>query len=770
MSFIQEAMQGAMKKAVALAPDGWAPGGHPDPLMREKHGLIGASVSRIDGPLKVAGRARFAAEVPMEGLTYAALHHSTIARGRIVSLDTAEAEAAPGVVLVMTHLNAPRLKPTPPFGSDSKAAGGDDVPVMQDERIHWNGQPVAVVLAETQDQADHAQSLIRVEYEVQGGVTSLNEAKAQGPELGKFQGEPLKVEIKDADALFAAAPVKVDAIYRTPPHNHNPIELHATTLAWEGDALRVHDATQAVAHAAWTLSQVFDIQEAQVHVTSPFVGGGFGSKTLWQHQILAAAAAKLASRPVRIVLSREGVFRTVGGRALTEQRVAIGAQRDGGFDAIIHMGLTAMTPHNAMTEPFIVATRSAYAAKSFRLEVDTVKLNMVANTFMRAPGEAVGTFALESAIDELATELGMDPIELRSRNEPEQDPTNGLPFSQRGIEQAWRTGAERFGWKARNPTPGATRDGDWLVGVGCATATYPYYRMPGGAARIILDRDGGAVVEIAAHEMGMGTATAHTQVVAERLGLPMGQVEFRYGDNAFPGLVLAGGSQQTASIGSAVIAAHRVLVGELLKLAGNDSPLAGLKPDEVGGLDGGLCKLDEPERRESYASILARAQRETLSVEAEAPPPMELQHWSMHSHGAMFCEVRVNAVTGETRVSRFLGSFDCGRILNAKTAASQFRGGIIMGLGLALMEEAQFDERSGRIMNPSLAEYHVPVQMDVPEIEVMWTDEPDPHAPMGARGIGEIGITGVGAAVANAVFNATGKRVRDLPITLDKLL
>ena len=770
MSFIQEAMQTVMKKAVALAPDGWIPGGHPDPLIREKHGLIGASVSRIDGPLKVAGQARFAAEFPMAGVTYAALHYSTIARGRIVSLDTAAAQAAPGVVLVMTHLNAPRLKPAPPFGSAAKAAGGDSVPVMQDDRIHWNGQPVALVLAETQEQADHAQSLIQVQYQAEGGVTSLEAGKAKGVEPGKFQGEPLKIEVEDAEALLVAAPVRVDAVYSTPPQNHNPIEPHAATLAWDGDELRVHDATQAVTHAAWTLAQVFEVTEEQVHVTSPFVGGGFGSKTLWQHQILAAAASRLAQRPVRIVVSREGVFRIVGGRALTEQRVAIGAQRDGGFDALVHTGLTAMTPHNAMTEPFIVATRSLYAAKSFKLEVDTVKLNMVANTFMRAPGEAVGTFALESAIDELAAELGMDPIELRLRNEPEKDPTSGLPFSQRGVEQAWRTGAERFVWSRRSPEAGARREGDWLIGLGCATATYPYYRMAGGAARIILSQAGRATVEIAAHEMGMGTATAHTQVVAERLGLSLEQVEFRYGDTAFPGVVLAGGSQQTASIGAGIIAAHRTLVTELLKLAGNDSPLAGLKPDEVGGLNGGLCKLDEPERHESYASILERAKREELRVEGEAPPPLELQHWSMHSHGAMFCEVRVNAITGEIRVNRFLGSFDCGRILNAKTAASQFKGGIIMGLGLALMEEAQFDERTGRIMNPSLAEYHVPVHMDVPEIEVMWTDEPDPRAPMGARGIGEIGITGVGAAVANAVYNATGKRVRDLPITLDKML
>ena len=770
MSFIQEAMQTAVKKAVALAPDSWVPGGHPDPLMRQKHGLIGAAVSRIDGPLKVAGHARFAAEFPMEQLAYAALQYSTIARGRITSIDTTAAEAASGVVLVMTHLNAPQLKPAPPFGSSAKAAGGDNVPVMQDDRIHWNGQPVALVLAETQEQADHAKSLIRIEYESEGGVTSLEEARAEGPEVGKFQGEPLRLEVENAERLFDAAPVKVDAVYRTPPQNHNPIELHAATLAWDGDELRVHDATQAVAHAAWTLAQVFGLKETQVHVTSPFVGGGFGSKTLWQHQILAAAAARVAGRPVRIVVSREGVFRIVGGRALTEQRVAIGAQGDGGFDAIIHTGLTAMTPHNAMTEPFIIATRSLYAAKSFKLEVDTVKLNMVANTFMRAPGEAVGTFALESAIDELAVELDMDPIELRLRNEPDKDPTNGLPFSQREVEQAWRTGAERFGWSRRSTTPAGRREGDWLVGVGCATATYPYYRMAGGAARITLNRDGRTIVEIAAHEMGMGTATAHTQVTAERMGLPLDQVEFRYGDTDFPGVVLAGGSQQTASIGASVIAAHRALVKELLKLAGNDSPLAGLTPEEVGGMEGGLSKLDEPDRRESYVSILARAQRESLTVDGEAPPPMELQHWSMHSHGAMFCEVRVNAVTGEIRVHRFLASFDCGRILNAKTAASQFRGGIIMGLGLALMEEAQFDERTGRIMNPSLAEYHVPVHMDVPEIEVMWTDEPDPHAPMGARGIGEIGITGVGAAVANAVYNATGKRIRDLPITLDKVL
>jgi xanthine dehydrogenase YagR molybdenum-binding subunit len=306
--------------------------------------------------------------------------------------------------------------------------------------------------------------------------------------------------------------------------------------------------------------------------------------------------------------------------------------------------------------------------------------------------------------------------------------------------------------------------------MGCATATYPYYRMPGGAARITLAADGTASIDIAAHEMGMGTATAQTQISAERLGLPLDAITFNYGDSTLPGVVLAGGSQQTAAIGASVIAAYRALVKELLRLAGNDSPLAGLKPDEIASRDGGLCKFDEQEKFESYASILGRAQRSEICVEAAAPDPLETMHWSMHSHGAMFAEVRVNMVTCEVRVSRFLGSFDCGRIMNAKTAASQFRGGIIMGLGLALFEETQFDERKGRVMNPSLAEYHIPVHMDVPEIEVMWTDIPDPHTPMGARGVGEIGITGTAAAVANAVYNATGKRIRDLPITLDKLL
>ncbi|MCO5972631.1 xanthine dehydrogenase family protein molybdopterin-binding subunit [Actinoallomurus soli] len=771
MSENHDAARPAVKTAVGPAPDDWGPGRAPDPLSRHRSGTIGTRVSRVDGPLKVRGAATFAAEFRFDGMVYAALAFSTVPKGRITELDTAAAEGAPGVVLVMTYRNAPKITPLPEWYTEGKAVAGDTLPVMQDDRIHWNGQPIAVVLADTQEQADHAASLIRAGYEPEPAVTSFEQAKAAGRHPTFHYGRPLKTEISDAEAALAAAPVKVDEIYRTPFQNHNAIEPHAVTLAWDGDELVVHDASQAVVHTAWSLGYAFGLRQDQVHVSSPYVGGGFGGKSLWSHHILAAAAAKLAGRPVRAALTREGVYRVVGGRTKTEQRVAIGARPDGGFDALVHTGVVAMGRHNTMPpEPFITSTGSLYAARSFTLEVEAAHMDMLANTFMRAPGEAVGSFGLECAIDELADRLGMDPIELRVRNEPERNPTSGLPFSSRHLLEAYRVGAERFGWTERSPRPGTRSEGEWRVGMGVATASHPYIRLPGGEARITLTADGRVIIDVAAHEMGMGTETTTAIVAAERLGLDLDQVTVRQGDSRLPGLIMAGGAQQTAVIGGAVSAAHRALLAVLIELAGHDSPLAGLRPEEVGCVNGGLHKLEDPSRFESYTDILARAGRGEVSVEASGPPPLELTHWSMRSYGAMFCEARVNAVTGETRISRFLGSFDCGRIMNAKTAASQFRGGIIMGLGLALMEETHLDERHGRIMNPNLAEYHVPVHMDVPEIEVMWTDIPDPHSPMGAHGVGEIGITGVGAAVANAVYNATGRRVRDLPITLDKLL
>jgi xanthine dehydrogenase YagR molybdenum-binding subunit len=769
MSTLKDTAQKAMQTALRLTPDKWLPGGRPDPLMH-KHGLIGAPITRVDGALKVQGKARFSAEVAIVGLTYAGLVHSTIARGRIARISTEHAEKAPGVVLVMTYKNAPRMKAPALFGTSPSAAGASSLPIMQDASIHWNGETVALVLAETQEQADHAASLIEVTYEAEPAVTSFELAKAKSYTPESILGEPSELKIGNAEAALADSAVTVDHIYRTPRHNHNAIELHAATITWEGDRLIIHDASQLVNATASTIAGVFGLKDDQVRVISPYVGGGFGGKCLWDHQILGAAAAKLAGRPVRIMLSRESVFRLVGGRTTTEQRVALGAKADGTLAALIHTGVAAMTPHNACPEQFSFPARHLYAADTIYVAQEVADMDMLANTFMRAPGESIGTFALESAIDELAEAMKLDPVELRRRIEPEKDPTSGAEFSSRHMVEAYARGADHFGWSKRNPIPRSHREGEWLVGMGCATGTYPYYRFPGASARITLKADGSAIVAMASHEMGMGTATVQAQVAAERLALPLEKVTFDYGDTTLPSGTVAGGSSQTASIGAAVIAAFEELVPELLKLAGNDSTLAGLKAGEVESRDGGLGKIDDPACHETYTSILSRARRQEIVAEAKAAVPLELQKYSMHSYAAQFCEVRVNAITGETRVSRFLGSFDCGRILNAKTAASQFRGGIIMGLGLALTEEALFDERRGRIMNPSLAEYHVPVHLDVPAIDVIWTDIPDPHSPIGARGIGEIGITGVGAAVANAIYNATGKRIRDLPITLDKLL
>jgi xanthine dehydrogenase YagR molybdenum-binding subunit len=761
-------VQTVMKAAIRLMPDRAS-----DPLMEAKR-AIGQPLSRVDGALKVMGHARFAAEVPFEDLTYAALVCSTIARGRIGEIDTAAAEAAPGVRLVMTYKNAPRLKAPPVMMLDPKGAASSDLPVMQDPTIHWNGEPVAVVVAETQEQADHAASLVRVAYQLEPSATSFEQLKAKAKPPENILGEPTRIAVGDAEKMLVEAPFRVDRTYRTPRYNHGAIELHAVTVAWQGkgrqQTLVVHDATQMVHLTRSTLAAVFGVAEDKVRILSPFVGGGFGNKAVWNHHVLAVAAARMIGRPVRLVLSREGVFRITGGRTLTEQRVALGARQDGSLAALIHTGIAGMTAHNHCPEQFTFPARHLYAAQTVLVSQQIVELDMVANTFMRAPGESVGTFALESAIDELAEQMSLDPIELRRGLEPKKDPTSGLPFSSRHIVEAYRRGAEAFGWARRSHKPRANRDGDWLIGHGVATATYPYYRMPGGAASIRLMADGRAIVAMGSHEMGMGTATAQAQHAAERLGLPVEQVTFEHGDTDLPNGTLAGGSSQSASIVAAVTAASEVLFKELLKLAGNDSPLAGLKVQELEARDGGLFKRGELSKGESYASILARAGRDEIVCQAEAPAPLEGQKYSMHSYGAQFCEVRVNDVTGEVRVSRFLGSFDTGRILNPKTAASQFRGGIIMGLGLALTEETLFDERTGRIMNPSLAEYHVPVHLDVPRIDVIWTDIPDPHSPLGLHGIGEIGITGVGAAVANAVYNATGRRIRDLPITLDKLL
>jgi xanthine dehydrogenase YagR molybdenum-binding subunit len=441
----------------------------------------------------------------------------------------------------MTYKNAPRMPAPGMMMADPKGAAGSDLPVMQDATIHWNGEPVAIVVAETPAQSEYAATFIQVTYREEEAATSFEKLKNTARSPGTVLREPAKIAIGDAEGALRKSKYSVDQTYRTPRHNHAAIELHAATVVWNGDKLTVHDASQMVNLTRSCLAVVFDIPEENVQVLSPFVGGGFGNKGLWSHQILAAAAARLLNRPVRIVLSREGVFRMTGGRTLTEQRVALGSDEEGELTALIHTGLAGMTAHNNCPEQFTFPARHLYATKSLLVDQGVIDLDMVANTFMRAPGESVGTFALESAIDELAEKMNIDPVGLRKRIEPEKDPTSGLAFSSRNLVEAYRRGAEQFGWEKRHPVPRSRRDGDWLIGYGVATATYPYYRMPGGSARILLSADGRAVVQMASHEMGMGTATAQAQHAAERLGLPVGLVTFEYGDTAFPSGTIAGG-------------------------------------------------------------------------------------------------------------------------------------------------------------------------------------------------------------------------------------
>ncbi|MFD1912906.1 xanthine dehydrogenase family protein molybdopterin-binding subunit [Halodurantibacterium flavum] len=770
MSRVQNVVIGSVRTVIGWVPERWLPGGSPDPLIG-RHGAVGRQTAQLDGPLKVRGEAKFAAEVAVEGLCYGALVNSTITRGRIARLDTRAAEAAPGVVAVLTHRNMPRMDPVPLMSvTNIGAAGNSGLPIMQDDQVRYNGQVIAFVVAQTQQEADHAATLIEIDYEELPARTRFDDAKPTARTPASILVEKNDVSVGNAEQELRQAAYRVDNVYHTPGHNHNAIELHGLTVIWEGNKLTVHDATQAIGPTANTLAKLFGIKREDVRVLSPFVGGGFGVKAFWDHQVVAVAAARLAGRPVRLMLSREAVYRMIGGRSPTEQRVAIAADAEGRFTALVHTGYSVMPPYAVAPEQYTLGSRSLYKSKTCRFLQQHLDLDVVPNTYMRAPGEAVGSFALESAVDELAHQMGIDPIELRRRNEPEVHPLSGTPFSQRALTEAYRRGAERFGWDRRNPEPGARREGEWLIGMGCATGSFPYVRMPMGSARITLSQDGRATIASAAQDMGMGTSTVQSQHAADRLGLPLDAITFELGDSDLPVGPVAGGSAQTVSLIAAVAAAAEKLVGELLRLAGNDSPLAGLRAGEVRMIDGALVGIEDPSRRESYVSILSRSGRPSVSVTAAGAAPLEMFKFAMISTSAIFCELRVSSVTGEVRLDRLLGSFDCGTILNPRTASGQFRGGMIMGIGLALSEETLFDQRSGRIMNATLADYHVPAHLDVPDIDVIWNGIPDPRTPLGARGIGEISITGVGAAIANAVFNATGKRVRDLPLTPDKLL
>lgn len=733
---------------------------------------VGKPMDRVDGRLKVTGGAKYAAEFVYPDLAHAALVTSTISKGRIAGIDTAAAAKAAGVLAVITHQNAPAMNPTEQFGaaSEKPAAGFTSARILNTDQIYWYGQPVAVVVAGTIEQARHAAALVTVAYDAKPMNLTL-ESKGRVFVPDKIVGEEPEIKIGDAEAALKAAAAGVDRTYTTPQHNHNPIEPHAATAVFAGGKLTVHDASQFVVGVRAELATRFGLKSDDVRVLSPFVGGGFGGKGVaWPHVTLAVLAAKVVGKPVKLALTRDQMYACVGGRTPTRQRVALGADKDGKLTALIHTGRTTTSTTNLFAEQFTFPARHLYASPNIHLKQEVIELDVCPPTFMRAPGETPGTFALESAMDELAYALNLDPVELRLRNDPDKDPTRGTPFSNRKYKEALRLGAEKFGWARRDPRPGSMKDGRLLVGMGFASAFYPVYQMA-SSARVGVTADGTALVQSACHEMGMGTATAQTQIAADLLGLPADRVKFELGDTALPPAAVAGGSSQTISVAAAVMAACTTLKADLLALAAKaDGPLKGLKPEQVAFRDGGVYRTDDPTAGEPFGAILTRAGKKMLAATGDVKPGDAAKKWSMQSYGAQFCEVRVDPDFGTVRVARHVAAFDVGRVVNAKTARSQFIGGVTMGLGMALLEETHRDPRTGRLVNADLAEYLVPVHADVPALEAYWVDVPDPHTPMGAHGIGEIGITGVAAAVANAVYHATGKRVRDLPIVPEKLL
>lgn len=735
---------------------------------------VGRAVARLDGPAKTTGQARFAAEIPYPDLAYAALAYASIARGRITAIDTAEARDVDGVIDVLTHENAPAMNPSGKFGLRNMGVS-TSVNYLATDEVHWNGQPIAVVVAETPETARYAASLVRPTYQQWPAAVDFG---AEAPNAVEEKGIPLMggpADKGDAAAALATAPAMVDLEFTTPQHNHNAIEPHATTAVWHGNWLTVHEGTQNIPALRSHLAKRFGVPVEHVRVLSPFVGGGFGGKGRpWAGTLLAVLAARATGRPVRLALTREGVYHTVGGRTVSKQRVALGAEPDGRLTALIHTSVSRTGRVGGMSEQITEVSHDLYAAPNISLHQRSVPLDLVSNTFMRAPGESIGNFALESAMDELAWKLGMDPIELRLKNEPDRRPVGGQRFTHRMLREAYAEGAERFGWKDRDPRVGAMRDGRWLVGMGVATAHLTSLRMP-ASVTVRLGADGTLVVRCGLHEMGMGAPTAQAQIAADQMGVRLESVRVEYGDSDLPPSSGAFGSLQTASVATSVLAACTRLKTAFFNLSRRapDSPLKGRRLEEIEARDGGLFT---PAGGQTYTEILAAAGRDHLEIAYKPNMPgfaartvRDLRRRARAATGAQFCEVRVDADTGEVRVSRWLGVFDLGTVINARTAASQLRGAIIMGIGMALSEQTLIDPRTGRIVNPSLSEYHVPVHADIPHIDVHYLDDPDPTMPLGLLGIGEIGITGAPAAIANAIRHATGKRITDLPITLDKV-
>jgi xanthine dehydrogenase YagR molybdenum-binding subunit len=743
---------------------------------------VGTPLDRTDGRYKITGAARYAAETRPRGLAHAVLVQSTVARGSVLSIDTAAARRAAGALAILTHENAPRFHleellaaKAPP---DAGHLGEKLVP-LAGTAIHFAGQNVAVVVAETLEQAQHAASLVRVRYAEDKAVLDLEEALPSAYLPQQAMGRPAQHSRGDAAAALAAPGlVTVHEVYTVPVETNNPMEPSATVAEWDGDRLTVHDSTQAVVATRNVLALAFGLPRRNVRVICPFTGGGFGCKGFqWPHTLLAAAAARAVRRPVQLNLTRAQMFTSVGHRPPTHHTLTLAARRDGTLAAMVHETVNATSPVTEFTAPCgVVTTAMLYACGNVSAPTRLVRVNVGAPTPMRAPAECPGTFAIESAMDELAYALDLDPLELRLRNHADEDPSNGKPWSAKHLKECYARGAESFGWQRRQRQPRSMRDGDLLVGWGMATAVYPAARRK-ASARVRIGADGSALVQAATQELGTGAYTIFTQVAADALQLPVGRVTFELGDSDFPDSPASGGSCTTASVSEAIVQAAGAVRAKLVALAASnagtaESPLAGLQAEQMTLAGGRVVAAKDPSRGLAYADLLRRAGVPAIDAEAEAKPEDEkTKAYSMHSFGAMFCEVKIDPLLPRVRVSRVVAVVDVGRVLNPKTSRSQILGGVTMGLGMALMEHTVYDPRTGCPVTDNLADYLVPVNADVESIEVELLDRPDPQInTLGCRGIGEIGITGIGAAVANAVHHATGRRVRDLPITVEKLL
>jgi xanthine dehydrogenase YagR molybdenum-binding subunit len=743
-----------------------------------ERGTIGAPLDRIDGRLKVTGAATYAAEFRIADVAYAVIITSTIGRGRVVAMDTSAAEHAPGVLKILTPFNAPRLpgapRPGPQEPPPATATGTTmRVPtLLQDPYVRYNGQPIGVAIAGTFEQATAAAEMVRVRYDAERPVLDMDTAPRNPPEAVRPMRGERTTRRGDVARGLAEAAVRVDHTYTTPLENHNPMEVHSTLARWQQDTLTLYESTQGIFNVRNTVARTFGMPAEKVRVVSHFTGGGFGSKGgAWSHEVLAAMAAREVGRPVKLVLTRRQMFGPAGGRARTVQRLTLGATPDGVLTATRHSSTSNTSTLEDWIEPAVTPTLMLYACPNLETEYDLVRLNVGTPTFMRAPGETTGTFALESAMDELAVALRMDPVALRLKNYAERDPETGRPWSSKGLRACYAQAAARFGWSRRNPEPRATRDGRWLVGWGMATATYPARRNPAGAVARMLP-DGRAWVRAGTQEIGCGTYTVMTQIAADALGLPPDRVRFELGDTMMPENPASVGSVTAASTGTAVYETATQLRSRLVQLAIADpaSPLQGVAESDVRVVDGRLSVASDGSPGESYAALLARHGGQPVEAMVSSHAGAETAQYAMHSFGAVFAEVRIDEDLGEIRVPRIVTAHEVGRILNAKTARSQIAGGVVWGIGQALLEETLVDPRTGRYVNADLAEYHVPVNADVGTIDVDFVEEPDAHVnPIGVKGAGEIGITGVGAAIANAVYHATGVRVRDLPITLDKV-